>query len=61
MSNEDPHKSHTLGTSSAEDIPMGGIKPHQVPCPVCGKTFKTHSEMERHKDSTHHETKSHEM
>jgi hypothetical protein len=60
MSNDDLHKSHTLG-ASPQDIPVSGIKTHQIPCPVCGKTFKTNSEMERHMEAMHHETKSHEM
>jgi hypothetical protein len=54
------HQPHTLGAPSSQEIPVNGTEPNQVPCPVCGKTFKTHSEMERHRDTTHHETKGHE-
>jgi hypothetical protein len=51
---------HTLGAASSQDIPVKGIEPSQIPCPECGRPFKTHSEMERHRDTTHHETKGHE-
>jgi len=60
MSSKNPRQNHTLGAPSAQEIPIGGVKPDQIPCPVCGKPFKTHSEMERHRDTTHHETKGHE-
>lgn len=53
------HQPHTLGAPSSQDIPVEGASPNQIPCPNCGKTFKTHSEMERHRDTTHHETKGH--
>ncbi len=51
---------HTLGAPSSQDIPLRGAEPNLTHCPVCGKTFKTNSEMERHRDTTHHETKGHE-
>ena len=60
ISDKEPHQPHTLGAPSSQEIPVRGAEPNQVPCPVCGKTFKTHSEMERHRDTTHHETKGHE-
>jgi len=60
MSDKEPHQPHTLGEPSSQEIPVSGIEPNQIPCPECGKTFKTHSEMERHRDTTHHETKGHE-
>ena len=60
MSDKEPHQPHTLGAASSQEIPVSGIEPNQIPCPVCGKTFKIHSEMERHRDTTHHETKGHE-
>ena len=60
MSNTEPHKSHTLGAPSSQEVPIGGVKPNQVPCPDCGKLFKTNSEMIRHRETTHHETKGHE-
>ena len=60
MSDKEPHQPHTLGEPSSQEIPMNGVEPNQIPCPECGKTFKTHSEMERHRDTTHHETKGHE-
>ena len=59
MSDKEPHQPHTLGAPSSQEIPVSGIEPSQIPCPVCGKTFKTNSEMERHMDSMHHETKGH--
>jgi hypothetical protein len=59
-SDKEAHQPHTLGAPSSQEIPVKGAEPNQVPCPVCGKTFKTHSEMERHRDTTHHETKGHE-
>ena len=54
------HQPHTLGAPASQEIPVSGVKPNQIPCPDCGKTFKTHSEMRRHRDTTHHETKEHE-
>jgi hypothetical protein len=57
---KEPHQTRTLGAPSSQEIPIGGVEPNQIPCPDCGKTFKTHSEMERHRDTTHHETKGHE-
>jgi hypothetical protein len=60
MSDKESHQPHTLGAQSSQEIPVSGVEPSQIPCPVCGKTFKTNSEMERHKDTTHHETKGHE-
>jgi uncharacterized surface protein with fasciclin (FAS1) repeats/predicted RNA-binding Zn-ribbon protein involved in translation (DUF1610 family) len=41
-------------------IPLNGEEPNQIPCPVCGKLFNYRSEMERHRDATHHESKGHE-
>jgi hypothetical protein len=60
MSKKKPHQPHTLGAPSSQETPVKGVELGQVPCPVCGKTFKTHSEMERHNDTTHHEAKGHE-
>jgi hypothetical protein len=60
MSDKELHQPHTLGAPSSQEIPVGGVEPNQTPCPVCGKTFKTNSEMERHRDTTHNETKGHE-
>ena len=59
-SDKEAYQPHKLGTPSSQEIPVRGAEPSQVPCPVCGKTFKTHSEMERHRDTTHHEKKGHE-
>jgi uncharacterized C2H2 Zn-finger protein len=42
------------------EVPLTGLDPNQVLCPVCGKPFKSHAEMERHKDAAHHESKGHE-
>jgi hypothetical protein len=60
MSSKETHKSH-LGAPTSQEIPLKGIEPSNIPCPMCGKTFKTHMEMERHMDFTHHENKGHEM
>ena len=60
ISDKEAHQPHTLGAPSSQEIPVRGTEPNQIPCPVCGKTFKTNSEMERHRDTTHHETKGHE-
>ena len=60
MNDKEPHQPHTLGAPSSQEIPVSGVEPNQIPCPDCGKTFKTNSEMERHRDTTHHETKGHE-
>jgi len=45
---------------SSQETPLSGLEPSRVKCPDCGRTFKSHSEMERHRDTTHHETKGHE-
>jgi hypothetical protein len=45
---------------SSQETPLSGLEPNQVKCPDCGRAFKTHSEMNRHRDTTHHETKGHE-
>ena len=45
---------------SSQETPLSGLEPNQIECPDCGKTFKTHSEMDRHRDTTHHETKGHD-
>jgi uncharacterized C2H2 Zn-finger protein len=42
------------------EVPLRGLDPNQILCPVCGRPFKSHAEMERHLDSTHHESKGHE-
>ena len=60
MRKKETQQPHTSGAASSQEIPISGVEPSQIPCPDCGKTFKTHSEMERHRDSTHHETKGHE-
>src|SRR5665648_167044 len=57
---EHHHLPRTLGAPSSQEIPVSGVEPNQIPCPDCGKTFKTNSEMERHRDTTHHESKGHE-
>ena len=57
---KEAHQSHTFGGAVVLRNTVRGSEPNRVPCPVCGKTFKTHSEMERHRDATHHETKGHE-
>ena len=59
-SGKETHQPHTLGAPSSQETPISGVLPNQIPCPDCGKDFKTHSEMERHRDTTHHETKGHE-
>ena len=60
MIDKEPHQPHTLGAPLSQEIPVSGVEPNQIPCPECGKTFKTYSEMARHRDTTHHETKGHE-
>ena len=60
MSDKELNQPHTLGAPSSQEIPVSGVEPNQIPCPVCGKTFNTNSEVERHRDTTHHETKGHE-
>jgi hypothetical protein len=36
-----------------------GVKSNEILVYTVNKTFKTHSEMERNMDTTHHETKGH--
>jgi uncharacterized C2H2 Zn-finger protein len=45
---------------SSQETPLSGLEPNQVKCPDCGRTFRSHSEMERHRDTTHHETQGHD-
>jgi hypothetical protein len=45
---------------SSQETPLRGLEPNRVQCPDCGRTFMSHSEMERHRDTTHHETKGHD-
>lgn len=49
-----------MSVTSSQEIPLRGVEPNQIPCPICGKSFKSISQMERHRDSVHHETKGHE-
>jgi len=60
MTDKEHHQTHSLEKPSSQEIPLSGAEPNQISCPICGRTFTTHSEMERHRDSTHHETKGHE-
>jgi predicted transcriptional regulator len=60
MNEKEPHQPHILGAPSSQETPLKGIQPSYIPCPVCGRAFKTKSEMERHLDTMHHETKGHE-
>jgi predicted RNA-binding Zn-ribbon protein involved in translation (DUF1610 family) len=60
MRKKETHQPHVLGAASSQEIPISGVEPSKIPCPDCGKTFKTHSEMDRHRDTTHHETRGHE-
>ena len=45
---------------SAEVVAAEKTEPMQIHCPICGKTFLSHSEMDRHMDVMHHEAKGHE-
>jgi uncharacterized C2H2 Zn-finger protein len=49
-----------MSIRSPEDNPLRDAETNQIRCPDCGRTFKTRSEMERHRDSKHHETKGHD-
>ncbi|XHH10111.1 MAG: C2H2-type zinc finger protein [Candidatus Bathyarchaeia archaeon] len=53
------HKEHTLGRPTSQEVPVKGVQPQKIPCPICNRTFSTRSEMERHRDTAHHETKGH--
>jgi len=50
----------SMSGMSSQETPMRGLEPDRVKCPDCGKTFMSHSEMARHRDSMHHETKGHD-
>jgi len=50
----------TMSGRSSQETPIRGLEPNRVKCPDCGKTFNSHSEMERHRETTHHETKGHQ-
>ncbi len=45
---------------SPQETHVRGAEPNQIHCPICGKIFTTNSEMERHMDSMHHESKGHD-
>lgn len=53
------HPFHEPPSSSSLDEPLSGAKPDEVSCPICGKHFKTKSQMERHKETTHEELEGH--
>jgi hypothetical protein len=42
------------------EVPLRGLDPNEILCPICQRPFKSHAEMKRHLDSTHHESKGHE-
>jgi hypothetical protein len=44
---------------SSLDEPIAGIAPSKVACPICGRTFNTKSEMERHKETMHEALEGH--
>ena len=50
----------SMSGMSSQETPMRGLEPNRIKCPDCGKTFTSHSEMQRHRDTTHHETKGHD-
>ena len=49
----------SMSGMSSQETPMRGLEPGWIKCPDCGKTFTSHSEMQRHRDTMHHETKGH--
>ncbi len=53
------HPFHEPPSPSSLDEPLSGVKPDEVPCPICGKAFKSKSQMERHKQTTHEELEGH--
>ena len=50
----------SMSGMSSQETPLRGLEPDRIKCPDCGKTFTSHSEMERHRDTMHHETKGHD-
>ena len=50
----------SMSGMSSQETPLRGLEPNRIKCPDCGRTFMSHSEMERHRDTTHHETKGHD-
>ena len=50
----------SMSGMSSQETPLRGLEPNRIKCPDCGKTFTSHSEMQRHRDTTHHETKGHD-
>ena len=50
----------SMSGMSSQETPMRGLEPNRIKCPDCGKTFTSHSEMQRHRDTKHHETKGHD-
>lgn len=38
---------------SPHEEPIGGINIHRIPCQICGKTFETKSQLDRHKETVH--------
>ena len=56
-----PENEQPPQAQSPQKTHMKDAEPNQIHCPICGKTFKTKTEVERHQDSTHHETRAHEQ
>ena len=50
----------SMSGMSSQETPLRGLEPDRIKCPDCGKTFTSHSEMQRHRDTMHHETKGHD-
>ena len=40
-------------TSPPHDEPVRTTEPSKLDCEICGKTFKTHSELDRHMENVH--------
>ncbi|MCW4004384.1 MAG: C2H2-type zinc finger protein [Candidatus Bathyarchaeota archaeon] len=38
---------------SSSQEPLRGVEAGKIVCPICGKTFKTHSQFDRHYESMH--------
>ncbi|HMK95274.1 MAG TPA: C2H2-type zinc finger protein [Candidatus Limnocylindrales bacterium] len=41
--------------STVHEEPVRTLQPSRLKCEICGKTFKTHSEVDRHMESIHGE------
>ena len=55
MSKSKPSKlrSHEAETSPMHEEPVRTVEPSRLACEICGRAFKTHTELDRHMENMH--------